>query len=795
MDWARTPLGPPEQWPSSLKTTVATLLHSRHPMFLWWGDELVQLYNDAYLPSFGAGKHPAAMGQSGRECWKEIWPLISPQIDAVMQRAEATWNEDQLVPIVRNGGIEEVYWTYGYSPIFLEDGAVGGTLVVCTETTARVVAARRLELMRSLAVALAAGEENTAEVAWIAAAFLAKTGLDVPFSLFLAGDEVRHATGLEEETAAAVHDELRGRTDPAALLTLSTPLRAGPWPEPPTRAYVLPLEEGSREAIVFGVSARLPFDDAYRSFLHHVGEQIVRARGQARLLGERRDLLMQAPVAAALLSGPEHVFEIANPHYRAMVGGRELVGKAYRDAFPELRDTALPAILDGVYLRGEPFVAHEMPVSLVMREGGPLEERFFRFNLEPIRNAGGHVYGMMAIAVDVTEQVSALRVREQADAEREKLLSDAEAASRAKDQFLAMLGHELRNPLAPIVTALQLMKLKGAGALTRERDIIERQAQHLVHLVDDLLDVSRVAQGKIALKRSRVAISSVVARAVEMALPLIESKRHRVDVGVPDTGLDVDADPVRLAQVIANLLTNAARYTEPGGHIAVTATRVGDEVVVRVADNGSGIAEQQLPHLFEAFFQGPRPVDRAEGGLGLGLALVRSLIALHGGTVAAQSEGPGRGSVFELRLPLAATAPATGVPPPPKVAAAEARRGDGVRVLVVDDNEDIAELFATFLQAAGFEVKTAHDGPSALELTQSFRPAVAVLDIGLPVMDGYELATRLREGLGDAAPRMIAMSGYGQYRDRENSHAAGFERHLVKPVDAYALVAAITGER
>jgi signal transduction histidine kinase len=764
VDWSRTPLGPPESWPDSLKTTAGIVLQSRHPMVLWWGEDLIQLYNDAYMPSFGVGKHPAAMGQRARECWQEIWPIIGRQIDDVMQSGTASWNDDALVPFFRNGRLEEIYWSYGFSPVY--DGeTIVATLVVCTETTERVLSERRVAILRSLAQALLAAEAPR-DVTRIAVDVLGTASSDVPFV------ELRVADPLQR----------------AGRVTLPVPVPTELSPEPVTEAFVLPIQ-GAQEALVFGLNPRLPFDEAYRGFLEQIVEHVVSARGRARYASERRNLLLQAPVAAALLSGPHHVFEVANPLYLAMVG-RDVRGLAYVDAFPELRDTALPGVLDRVYRLGEPFVTEEMLVPLASAPGGPLEDRYFKFNLEPTRDDDGIVFGMMAIAIDVTEQVRAKRALEKTNRERADLLADAEAAGRAKDEFLAMLGHELRNPLAPILTSLQLMRMKEPGHLEHERDIIERQVVHLVHLVDDLLDVSRVVQGKIELKKSRIPLAELVARAVETASPLFEQKAQKLAVDVPREGFDVDADPIRLSQVMANLLTNAAKYSGPGAHIAVRASHDGDDVVVEVIDDGMGIAADQLPRLFETFFQGPRSTDRAEGGLGLGLALVKSLVTLHGGSVRAHSKGVGHGSTFVVRLPRARTSAKVITTPRASLTRVGAARS-AIRVLLVDDNADAVELFGEYLTSVGYDVRTAHDGPSALEVADAFRPKVAILDIGLPVMDGYELATRLRERLGDATPRLIAMTGYGQEEDRENSRLAGFERHLVKPVDAHALLAAL----
>ena len=368
-----------------------------------------------------------------------------------------------------------------------------------------------------------------------------------------------------------------------------------------------------------------------------------------------------------------------------------------------------------------------------------------------------------------------------------KARSEAEAASRAKDEFLAMLSHELRNPLAPIVSALQLMKLRNADVFQTERNAIERQTTHLVRLVEDLLDISRITEGKVALKKEYVELAEVVGRAVELSSPLLERRRHHLAVMVPSRGLALHGNPTRLAQIVSNLLTNSAKYTPPGGHIEVAARGDQERVVLTVRDDGAGIAAATLPHVFDLFAQERQSIDRSQGGLGLGLAIAKSLVAMHDGTISAFSEGPGKGSTFTVDLPAAPTLDAA--------SHSERRLGPqdgseaGRRVLVVDDNPDAAELLAEVLRKTGHVAAIAHDGPGALRLAGSFRPEIALLDIGLPVMDGYELARRLRDQVG--AVRLIAVTGYGQPADRERVHVAGFEAHIVKPVDLVALQAAL----
>jgi PAS domain S-box-containing protein len=363
-----------------------------------------------------------------------------------------------------------------------------------------------------------------------------------------------------------------------------------------------------------------------------------------------------------------------------------------------------------------------------------------------------------------------------------RLYHEARQANRRKDEFLAMLGHELRNPLAPILTALELMQLRGMGG-AREQKIIERQVKHLVRLVDDLLDVSRITRGKVELKKEPIELSVVLAKAIEMASPLYEQRSHRLSVDVTREGLLVEADPVRLAQVLANLLTNAAKYTEPGGQVVVTARREHGELVVSVKDNGMGISSEMLSSVFELFVQGERTLDRSQGGLGIGLTVARSLVELHGGTISARSPGLGQGSEFLVRLPALAKPVVHEEAPAGTLQLSSPPPLSGVRVLLVDDNKDAVEVLAELLQTYGHEVAVAYDGPQALTMAPMFRPHAALLDIGLPVMDGYELAKRLREVSAGHPSRLVAVTGYGQDSDKAKSREAGFDVHLVKPVD------------
>ena len=521
------------------------------------------------------------------------------------------------------------------------------------------------------------------------------------------------------------------------------------------------LEAGASDYLVKPFSAR--------ELLARVEALLLRARVRAVEEAHARRLasiFAQAPVAIAILRGPDHVFDITNPTYLEVVDGRDVTGRPLREALPEVVPQGFVEILDEVRRSGQPYTARSQPIALARGPDGALEQHYFDFVFQPLLDEAGRVDGIAAVGYDVTEL--------------SKARHEAEVANRAKDEFLAMLGHELRNPLAPILTALQLLRLRGIKAAERERQVIERQVQHLVSLVDDLLDVSRITRGKIQLNPRPVNISEVVAKAIETASPLLEQKGHALQVDVPREGLVVDGEGDRLAQIVANLLTNAAKYTENGGRITLRAAPVGGEAVIRVEDTGIGIDPDMLPRVFDLFVQERQALDRAHGGLGLGLTIVRSLAQLHGGRVEAHSEGPGRGAEFVVYLPLSTR----------EARAAEEqvettlRRPDRVRqVLVVDDNVDAATMLAEALTAHGHVAHIAADGVEALQLAADLQPDVVLLDIGLPVMDGYEVARRFAADTRLAGIKLVAVTGYGQEQDRRRSAQAGFASHMVKPVD------------
>jgi len=408
------------------------------------------------------------------------------------------------------------------------------------------------------------------------------------------------------------------------------------------------------------------------------------------------------------------------------------------------------------------------------------EWRWLESRAQPRFSASGEFLGMVGSSPDITE-------RNHAEAKLRQIAAELSESDRRKSEFLAMLAHELRNPLAPIRNMLQVLKLKGddQNAVSSASQVIERQVGQMVRLVDDLLDVSRVSRGKIELRKERIGLASIIRQAEEAASPHCQSMNHELTVTLPSRPVEVDGDPVRLIQVVTNLLTNASKFTDAGGRIWLSVEGVGEQAVIRVRDNGIGINADNLPRLFQIFMQADTSLDRPAAGLGLGLALVKNLVEMHSGTVEVHSEGIGRGSEFVVRLPLLPDAPIAETPEPVSTAATEnaAKPSSAKRILVVDDNRDSADSMAMILQIDGYATHTAYDGLQALEVAASFRPDVVLLDIGLPGLNGYEACRRIREQASGRPLQLVALTGWGQDEDRKKTAEAGFDVHLVKPVD------------
>ncbi len=523
--WAHTPLGEPQFWPQGLRTTVRVLLTTGHPTLIFWGPELTCLYNDAFSRSLGPEKHPSILGAPGRRSWEEVWPIVGAQIEQVLRGDGAVWHENQRVPIIRHGELQEVYWTYSYNPI--DEPAfphgVGGVLVICTETTEQVLAEQRLSAERERFVQL--------------------------------------------------------------------------------------------------------FD--------------------------------QAPTFLALLRGPDHVIELANPGYLKLIGHRSVVGRKLADALPDAVAQGYLALLNEVYRTGKPFSACGAKYAVQVLPEGPIAERYVDFVYQPITDRDGSISGVLVQGVDATDRALAEQVLREAD--------------RRKDEFLATLAHELRNPLAPIRNAAEVFSrtIPLDNPAHSAIGIVKRQITQLARLVDDLLDVSRISQGRIDLKMEIIELKKLIDMARETVAPAMREKQHELSIIHAYEPVYVRGDLGRLVQALSNLLNNAAKYTQAHGQIRVRVEVRGETVAIEISDNGAGISADLLPRVFNLFTQSERTLDRAQGGLGIGLSIVKQLIEMHGGECVARSAGIGQGSTFEITLPRSQPSPM-----PPRIPSSEAARDE-----------------------------------------------------------------------------------------------------------------------
>ena len=759
-------------------------------MFIFWGADYYCFYNDAYARSIGPEKHDAMLGGRAVDHWFEAWDLIGPELDYVTSGRGATWHENELVPIVRHGRLQDVFWTYGYSPIDEPSApsGVGGVMVICAETTTQVLADRRHAFLVGFDDALRRLSEASAIVA---------TGTEllgrqlkasrVGFGHVQPDDETivvetNYVDGvapllgtftLDSFGAQNIFLPRSGTTLARDDVTLEASDDRDSWAAIQTRAFVsVPLvREGRLRASLF-VNDRRPrawtrdeilLVEAVASRLF---DSLDRARSEAQLRFATRRFNLALNRSHIVLFSQDLELRYTWIHNPALgYTAEEVIGKRDVDLFPHSGDAdRLQRLKREVLIRGE---STREEIRLHTPEGTP---RHYDLQIDPIRDDEGRIEGVLCSAIDVTERKSSeVRLRE--------------AGSR-KDVFLAVLSHELRSPLAPIQTAGELLAFPD---LTPDRvqwvhQVIRRQTRRMAHLLDDLLDVGTISQGKLTLKIQRVTLISIIDAAIEAARPLIDRKHQRLSVELPSESLMLEVDPNRLCQVLANLLTNAAKYTDDSGLIQLRCIIDNNMVRLSVTDAGIGIAPDDLERIFDIFSQIDPTAPRSDGGLGIGLALVRGLVELHRGTVEAQSAGLGEGSTFTVTLPhtenvLDLRAGSERITP----------TVTGCRILVADDNADAAEALALLLSMDGHHVRVARSGAEALTIAQVFRPEVALLDIGMPGMSGHDVAKDLRREAWAADLYLVALTGWGHDTDRQQSAAAGFNWHLTKPVDADTL--------
>ena len=802
--WHASPLGPTAQWPALLKSTIRLILNSRHPMFLWWGPDLIQFYNDAYRHTMGAERHPQALGAPGRQCWEEIWPIIGPQIELVMAGQGPTWNEDQLVPVTRHGRREDVWWTYGHSPIEDQDG-VQGVLVVCNDVTQQHRGKAELEQM------------NRALVEQIRQRELAQEHEAIQTAQRLQAEHNLHAQReAEGERLRVLFEQAHG-----FMCILRGPSHVFEF----ANAAYLRLV-GARDLV--GKSVREALPDIAGQGVYELLDQVY-SSGEAYKAVDLQSNLRRAPDAAPEYAYLDFVYQPI--HSGGQVSGifvqgydateRTMARQALQRSELRLREgmkAAGMAIWDWDLATDQVTFSDNAP-ELFGATWGSMPEVWRAMvpedlcNLEHERQAAiaciGNYGDIVRMVRPDNGQLVWLQVRATVVADaygkptcirgvsidisaRKRAEESLREVSRHKDEFLAMLSHELRNPLAPIRSAAHLLGMApdNVARVKQSSIIIERQVNHMTSLINDLLDVSRVNTGLVTLDKQVIDIHQVVIESLEQTQPLMNERNHLLKVQAPAEGqVSVLGDRKRLVQVLTNLLHNSAKYTPPGGKITLTVSHHAGMVELHVSDNGIGVDAELMPHIFELFTQEKRSSDRAQGGLGLGLALVRSLVLLHGGHVTVASEGPGQGATFSVYLQRHQQRAAASVDAPGLLR----EPGAALRLMVVDDNKDAAHAMAMLLELEGHTVTVEHEPQRALETAAQFCPDVCLLDIGLPGMDGYELARRLRGSGPTAAATLIALTGYGNKYGRETSVSAGFDFYFVKPARTDELIAVLAG--
>lgn len=782
-DWHTSSLGPPERWPAPLRTAADMMLHSSFPMFVLWGPQLAFLYNDAYIPVLG-GRHPCAPGVPFADVWPETWPVLQPLMERALA-GQAVFFEDVEFNLLRNGYPERGWFTFSYAPLHDGAGRVAGLFCTCMETTKRVLAERRAAFQLKVSDALAPIEEPGEVIATASALLGVELGaarvlyaeidplsgrLDVPRLWSRDGAGTAALPAPLHEFSPAVVAELRAgavvQIHDAANDPRAQDLRAAWLHERVGALLVVPLVKAGRLIACLGLDSPAP-----RSWTEHE-VQLARdvaertwaaaetARAQALLREERdrgREIFDNISEGFALFDRNWIVQRMNAEGLRiCAVTREEVIGRNHWEVFTAMAESEAGSMYHSVMDTRQAGAAEQCHVF----EDG-------RRIWTDIRAYPTQDGGIASFFRDITDRKLA----------EEKLIE----ADRRKDEFLAMLAHELRNPLAPISAAAELLRLGNMDErrVHQSSTIIGRQVRHMTRLVDDLLDVSRVTRGLITLDQARVPARTVLEEALEQVRPTIDARSQQLSVRLPSADVAVRGDKARLVQVVANVLGNAAKYTPAGRRIDLRAEVLATRLVLSVRDEGIGMDRELTGRVFDLFTQAERSSDRSQGGLGLGLALVKHLVELHGGTVGCSSPGLGKGSTFVISLPLLQeeATPAAATDAPDAVASAP------LKVLVVDDNADAAETLGLLLAAQGHEVVIEHGSLAALERARSVRPDVCLLDIGLPEMDGRELARRLRADPLTSWATLIAVTGYGQQQDRDAALEAGFHHYLVKPLN------------
>lgn len=772
-DWGGTSLGSIVQWPEVLKTTLAIVLASNHPMFIWWGPDLIQFYNDAYRKTLGPERHPSALGQPGRECWSEIWPIIGPQIESIMAGGASTWHEDQYVPVTRHGSREDVWWTYGYSAIKDATG-VRGVLVVCNDVTKEHLSKDELKRVNECLSEEIRYRQH--EIERLKVLFQQAPGfmciLRGPQHIFeFTNDAYIRLIGDREFLGRSVRDAIPEVEGQGFLKLLDQVYTTG-------KPFI------ANEVLVS--LQRNPGASLTNFFIDFVYQPIMGSNGTVSgIFVEGVDVTERKQAQDALLVSADRLEEgmvaacMAVWDWDLIKGEVNFSGNASEIFGVDLEGLTSPWEL----LHPGDAIIMQDACNQAISERGKFQAaaRFLKGDEVSWADIRGKVlcdeigqpHSIRGIILDVTDRKRA----------EEKL----QRADQQKDEFLAMLAHELRNPLAPINAAAQVIKIAKIDddRVTQASQIIARQVGHMTSLVDDLLDVARVTRGTVLLDKRSIEIKSLVFDAIEQVRPLIEVRRHQFLFLEAAEPLFVLGDRKRLVQVMANLLNNAAKYTPEGGKIKMYVEAHHDQIMLVVEDDGIGIDPDLLPRIFDLFTQAKRSPDRAQGGLGIGLSLVNSIVGLHGGSVTAESKGGGAGSKFTVMLPRHMESGASAFFNSDESILLSSK---ALRILIVDDNRDGAVMLSMLLDAAKYENVIEQNPYLVLERISTELPDVCILDIGLPGIDGNELARQLRATRLPIQPILIAITGYGGDKNRKKSMDIGFDYYMVKPVETKELL-------
>ncbi|WP_313168113.1 hybrid sensor histidine kinase/response regulator [Massilia oculi] len=776
-DWTSTPLGEPGAWPVELRVALDLMLDAPHPTLVCWSGRYLMLYNDAYAALLGPA-HPGALGKPLSEVMPTMWPEVRPLADAAMAGRPAHV-EDLCVTLPPGDEECQRWFSASYVPLRGLDGAVGGFVHTAFETTGPVLEARRADQARQASEAR----------------------LSAVFDSLPVGVAVTDTSG-----AVVLANDAMQRYMPTRFMPSRDAQRLARWTildgaGKPVAADDFPGARALRgERVVPGMEALYRADDDREIWTHISSVPIVDADG--RISGQVSvvtDIDRVKRTEAALRESEEKyrkLFEEVDEAFCILEVTFDAAGApvdlvflevnpmfAIQSGIPDARGRSVHELapgLESVWLERYGAVARTGE-SILFEEYSPTLERWFEVNASRI---GAPEARQVALVFRDTSE------RKRIEEDMRRLAREASEASRRKSEFLAVLAHELRNPMATIRTGLEIMRLRADSpdTMSRVREMLERQTHQLSHLVDDLLDIARISSGKIEIRKQLVDLNRVMASAVETSTAVIQGARHRLEVILWPEPLLLDLDPTRIAQVVSNLLTNAAKYTPPGGDITLEVGKDASQATIAVSDTGVGILPEHQEAIFEMFSQVGDHGGLAQGGLGIGLSLVRQLVTLHGGAISVHSAGAGQGSTFTVRLPLGArpgAGPDEAVQEPRQEQRALPRRR--FRVLVVDDNTDAAESLSLLLQMNAHEIRTATNGRDALALVRDFTPDIAFLDIGMPGMTGYELAARLRAMPALAHTTLVAVTGWGSEEDQLRAREAGFDHHFTKPIAAEAV--------